>query len=156
MALEPVFDIGARQLVSARKMRSRKLTPEQVDEIKKLYLGVNVTQKALAKQFNVSPAAINHALHTQWGTGKGGTYGTTYIPYLTKRIHKSVSLETQLEIRTKYQTGKYTQLHLCAAYGLAVSTVNGILRKRWNPKTGMLTVIPPMRIRKSVESVTHE
>jgi DNA-binding XRE family transcriptional regulator len=148
MALEPVFDVGAKKLASARKMHSKKLTPDQVDEIKKLYLGVNVTQATLAKQFNVSPAAINHALHTQWGEDKSGAHGTTYIPYLTKRIHKSVALDTQLEIRTKYQTGKYTQLHLCAAYGLAVSTVNGILRKRWNPKTGTLTVIPPMRVRR--------
>lgn len=100
-----------------------KLTPEQVEEIKRLHSIGNQTQRALAKQFNISETQIHDIITGQsWNNGQKSNH----------IVKPNLKPEQVIEIRKLYKTGDYTQKELAKNYGVSVNQIYRIVnRKRW-------------------------
>ena len=100
----------------------RKLTAEQVKEIRYLYSLGNYTQENLSKKYNISISQINRIIHEKsWGSKKRGPAAQ---PRLTK--------EEVLSIREMYKSGNYTMVELAAKYNRTRGQISRIVNnKMW-------------------------
>jgi group I intron endonuclease len=101
----------------------RKLTDEQILEIKTLFETGNYTQTNLSKQFNVSLTQIHRIVRDKsWGDKEHDTI-------ITK---KNLSKEDVLDIRSMYATGNYTQKEIAAQYNCSINHINRVINgKKW-------------------------
>lgn len=101
----------------------RKLTDEQIEEIKNLYATGNHTQTQLAKDFEVSLTQIHRIVHGKsWGDKK-------HDEVLTK---KNLTKEDVIEIRKLYASGKYLQKELAEKFGCSQNHIHHIITyKKW-------------------------
>lgn len=101
----------------------RKLTEEQIQEIKMLYATNNHTQTSLSKQFNVSLTQIHRIVQGKsWGNKK-------HDEIITK---KNMTADDAKSIREQYALGKVTQKELAIQFNCSENHINRILSgKKW-------------------------
>jgi len=101
----------------------RKLTDDQIAEIKNLYSTGEYTQTALARQFNISLTQAHRTIHGScWGTRKK-------TDLLTK---KNITKEQVISIRELFKTGNYTKTALAKMFNLSAGHVCDIIhRNKW-------------------------
>lgn len=100
----------------------RALTPEEADEIKKLYVTGKYTQEDLGKMFGVSASTI-------------GNYSKGVKP--EKRVYNQypkITDEEADEIRRLYTTGDFTLRELSDRYGISQSAVYLTVRNSDSPR----------------------
>lgn len=104
------------------KQYRRKLSEEQVDEIRKLHTAGN-TQTSLSKQFNVSLSVIHRIVHNQsWSVR----------PNRDIKTKKNLTEQDIIELKKLYANGNCTQKDLCNRFNLSKTQVYRILAgKRW-------------------------
>ncbi len=101
---------------------SKKLTEEDVYEIRKLYNEKSKTSVELAKKFDVTPKTINDII-------TGRTWNLERKGKMFDRYRKLSGAQVQ-EIRDLYNTGMYLQLDLAKKYNVGPSLINAIIRKK--------------------------
>ncbi len=101
-----------------------KLTPQQVQNIKRLYETGDYTQTKLSEMFEVSLTQIHKIVHgKRWNGDKNND-----APLFKGRISKN----QVIEIREKYDSGEYTQAALTKMFNLSAAQIHRIVkRKRW-------------------------
>jgi len=124
-----------RRLESERRRQSKKLSPAQVDEIKRLHATRRYSQRDLAIKFGVCDATINHAIRTDWIIDEKGIPRTTTSIRSPSRKFKKLSLEKLYEIRLKYDTGRYTYFDLVHEYKVSLGTISNIVRPGRRPRS---------------------
>jgi hypothetical protein len=117
-----------RRLESTRRRQSKKLSPAQVDEMKRLYATTTVTQLALAKRFGVSESTVNHALRATWTIGPDGVPRVGIALRSTRKKFKRFSDDVVRKVRLDYASGMMTQHQVARSYNMSVFTVNKILK----------------------------
>lgn len=101
----------------------RKLTDEQIKEIKDLFATENYTQTELAKQFNISLSQIHRIIKNKnWGGKKAEELV----------IKKNLAAEDVIKMREMYTSGNYTQKELALLFNISKGQVGRIItRRRW-------------------------
>jgi len=101
----------------------RKLTDEQISEIRTLFETGKYTQTQLSKQFGVSLTQIHRIVRDKsWGNKK-------HDSIITK---KNLTKEDVIEIRFMYASGNYTQKEIAIKYNCSVTHINRIINgKKW-------------------------
>lgn len=107
---------------------NHKLTKEQVDEIRRLYVpnphrsASPVSQKALAVRFGVSQAQISKVIRgDQWGEGAG-------VSAPARRDQRMVTPDLIATIKRRYEEERISQQALADEYGISQVHVSRIVR----------------------------
>lgn len=107
-------------MIFSRNKKSKKLTEENVCEIRKLYMDKPNTTAELAKKFDVTPKTINDIT-----TGK--TWNLERKRGRLYRCRKLTSKDAR-DIREIYRTGKYFQSDLAKKYNVNQTLISAIVR----------------------------
>lgn len=108
--------------ISSKNKLSKKLTEEDVLEIRKLYSEKLNTIEELAKTFNVTPKTINDII-----TGK--TWNLEKRRKKLWRCRKLTSKQAE-DIREMYKTGKYFQSDLARKYNVNQTLISAVVRNK--------------------------
>lgn len=108
--------------VSSKNKLSKKLTEEDVCEIRKLYNDKSSTKEDLAKKFDVTPKTIDDII-----TGKTWNLEKRYKKLW--RCRKLTSKQAE-DIREMYKTGKYFQSDLARKYNVNQTLISAIVRNK--------------------------
>ncbi len=99
----------------------RKLTDEQIIEIRSLFKTNNYTQTQLSKQFNISLSQINGIVHNRSWSDKPNN-----------DVKKNLTEEQVKEIRNLYSSGEYYQKDLAKMFSVSRDHISEIIRfKKW-------------------------
>lgn len=101
----------------------RKLSDEQITEIRQLYSTGNYTQTALSIQFNCNLTTIHDIVHNRNWSDNPNT------ELLTK---KNITIEDARKIKELYATNNYSQEELGKQFGISGTQVGRIINgQRW-------------------------
>lgn len=101
----------------------RKLTDEQIINIRNLYASGNYTQTKLAQEFNISLTQIFRIVSNQSWTDN---------PNRNVKIKPNITEKEVLEIRKLYDSQNFSQAELGKKYNISSSQVGRIIRReRW-------------------------
>ena len=105
---------------SSKNKLSKKLTEEDVYEIRKLHSDKLSTTEELAKKFDVTPKTINDVI-----TGK-----TWNIEKRRKKLerYRKLTIEQAKDIREMYKTGRYLQSDLARKYNVSQTLISAVVR----------------------------
>jgi DNA-binding XRE family transcriptional regulator len=108
--------------ICSKNKLSKKLTEEDVCEIRKLYNDKSSTTSELANKFCVTPKTIDDIT-----TGK-----TWNLEKNHKKLwrHRKLTIKQARDIREMYKTGKYFQSDLSRKYGVNQTLISAIVRNK--------------------------
>lgn len=109
-------------MISSKNKYSKKLTEENVYEIRILYRDKLITMIELAEKFDVTPRTISDII-----TGKTWNFERKYKRF--DRNRKLTGKQVQ-EIRKLHKTGKYLQLELAKKYNVNQTLISAIIRNK--------------------------
>lgn len=107
-------------MISFDNKKSKKLTEEDVYEIRELYKNKSNTIEELAKKFGVTPKTIDDI-----ATGK--TWNIEKRRKMLNR-HRKLTSKDAKDIREIYKTGKYFQSDLARKYNVNQTLISAIVR----------------------------
>jgi len=102
----------------------RKLTDQQINQIRELFFTNQYTQTILAKQFNISLTQIHRIV-------RGKSWGNKdHDEIITK---KNLTIDDVNKIKQLYSSGNYTQKELGLQFNCTTTHINKIINgKKWN------------------------
>lgn len=102
----------------------RKLTQEQVDEMRKLYEQENYRIIDLSEKYGITISTAFRIVNYQsW-------VGTDW--HRTPKIKPNIKKEDVLEMRALFETGNYTKKELANKYNISYNHVGAIIaRRKW-------------------------
>lgn len=108
--------------IISKNKQSKKLTEEDVLEIRKLYIDKSNTRQELATKFDVCTKTIHDIT-----TGK-----TWNLEKNNKKLlrHRKLSRTQAKDIREMYKTGKYFQSDLAKKYHVNQTLISAVVRNK--------------------------
>lgn len=111
------------------KRIANKLSEEDVENIRQLYVSGQMNQYELARLYNVNPASVSEVV-------RGVTHSNARGPIAKGRQYKIFSNDEVTAIRQEYEAGGITQAELAEKYDSEVMTINSIITGKTYKEAG--------------------